>query len=448
MQGLLDPRCFPGAHPGNKNDTISMERRKPVNSQRVLDSFLEMVAIESPSWHEAPMAAYCTQQLSELGFSVSFDGSAAETGSDTGNLIAHLPGTVPGRVVFSAHLDTVKPCAGIEAVVEQRHICDDVTCRMAEVVCSAGDTILSADDKAGIAVIFEGVRSVVESGDPRPDITVLLTTCEEQSLLGASALAPDALAWPAELPAASRGTAWEGLLGAPAEVGDDADAARDDAAAARVPLFVLDADGTPGTIVMGAPYHLTLRALVVGRAAHAGVEPEEGVSAIHVAAAAVAAMPLGRIDECTTANIGHIEGGVAVNIVPAACRVEGECRSLYEDRVLAQRDAMTRALEEAAAQFGATADISWTVDYPAVVHGPEDAIVQHLEAAARAAGLEPRHAISGGGADANVLGAKGADAITLGIGMTNFHSVDEYIEVAHLGDMARYVEAIIAEYAC
>ncbi len=350
---------------------------------------------------------------------------AAETGSDTGNLIAHLPGTVPGRIGFSAHLDTVKPCAGIEAVIEQRHICDDITCRMAEVVYSAGETILSADDKAGIAAIFEGLRSVLESGTPRPDITVLLTTCEEQSLLRAGALADDALAWPENLPAATP------------------EAERD----GRFPLFVLDADGAPGTIIMGAPYHWTLRARIEGRAAHAGVEPEEGVSAIQIAAAAVAAMPLGRIDECTTANVGRIEGGVAVNIVPAVVTLMGECRSLYEDRVLAQRDAMTRALEEAAARFGGQVEVAWELDYPAVVHEPGDAIVAHLEAAAATCGLESRHATSGGGADANILGTKGADAITLGIGMTNFHSVDEYIEVADLQNMARYVEAIIAEYA-
>ena len=174
-----------------------------MNPDRVLESFLEMVALESPSWHEAPMAAYCAEKLAEMGFTVTFDASAAETGSDTGNLIAHLVGTVPGRIGFSAHLDTVKPCAGIEAVIEQRHICDDITCRMAEVVCSAGETILSADDKAGIAAIFEGLRSTLESGAPRPDITVLLTTCEEQSLLGAGALAEDALAWPEDLPAAT-----------------------------------------------------------------------------------------------------------------------------------------------------------------------------------------------------------------------------------------------------
>ncbi len=405
-----------------------------MNPQRVLDSFLEMVGIESPSWHEGPMADYCARKLVEMGFTVSFDASATSTGSNTGNLIAHLPGTVPGRVAFSAHMDTVKPCAGIEAVIERRHICDDVTCRMADVICSAGDTILSADDKAGIAVIFEGVRATVEAGSPRPDLTVLLTTCEEQSLLGSSALAEDALVWPDDLPAASRGTEYEGLLNATGVEG-------------QVPLFVLDADGAPGSLIMGAPYHYTLRATIEGRAAHAGVEPECGVSAIQIASAAVAAMPLGRIDECTTANIGRIEGGVAVNIVPAEVTLEGECRSLYAERVNAQRDAMTAALEEAAARLGGTARIEWTIDYPAVVHEPGDAIVRHLEEAARACDLVVRHATSGGGADANVLGTKGADAITLGIGMTNFHTPDEYILVEDLQNMARYVEAIIAEYA-
>ena len=396
-----------------------------MNPDRVLDSFLEMVAIESPSWHEAPMAAYCAEKLAGDGIHGHLRRFCGGNGVGYGQPHRAFARHGAGRIGFSAHLDTVKPCAGIEAVIEQRHICDDVTCRMAEVVCSAGETILSADDKAGIAAIFKGLRSVLESGTPRPDITVLLTTCEEQSLLGAGALAEGALAWPENLPAATP------------------EAERD----GRFPLFVLDADGAPGTIIMGAPYHWTLRARIEGRAAHAGVEPEEGVSAIQIAAAAVAAMPLGRIDECTTANVGRIEGGVAVNIVPAVVTLMGECRSLYEDRVLAQRDAMTRALEEAAARFGGQVEVAWELDYPAVVHEPGDAIVAHLEAAAATCGLESRHATSGGGADANILGTKGADAITLGIGMTNFHSVDEYIEVADLQNMARYVEAIIAEYA-
>ncbi|MDO4289766.1 MAG: M20/M25/M40 family metallo-hydrolase, partial [Eggerthellaceae bacterium] len=294
------------------------------------------------------------------------------------------------------------------------------------VIRSAGDTILSADDKAGIAAIFEGVRATLEAASARPSITVVLTTCEEQSLLGASALDPAAFD-PAMFNPPTTPTA--------------------EPAPEAVPCFVLDADGRPGSIVVGAPFHYTMRATFAGRAAHAGVEPEAGASAVQMAAHAIGNMPLGRIDERTTANVGVIAGGAAVNVVPGECRIEGECRSLYEDRVNAQRDAMTAACEAAAARFSGTVDVAWTVDYPGILHEPDAPVVQRLARAAEAAGLASRLTVSGGGADANVLGTKGACAVTLGIGMTNFHSVDEYIAVRDLEGAARYVEAIIAEYA-
>ena len=326
------------------------------------------------------MAARSAVELRGLGFSVRFDDSAAQTGADTGNLVAHLPGTAPGQVVLSAHMDTVQPCVGIEPVVEDG------------VVRSAGDTILSADDK----------------GAPRPDVTVLLTTCEELHLLGSGALAPDALP-------------------------------------AGAPCYVLDADGAPGTVITGAPCHWTLSAAFAGRAAHAGVCPEDGVSAIAMAAAAVAAMPLGRLDEATTANVGFIEGGGATNVVPDACTLAGECRSLYAERAEAQKAAMTEALEAAAARFGGTVDVAWTKSYDAVLFDEEDELVQAIARAARAAGLEPRFHRSGGGSDANVLAARGVRPITLGVGMASFHSADEHIAVAELEGTARLVEALIAE---
>lgn len=301
-------------------------------------------------------------------------------------------------MVFSAHMDTVQPCAGIEPVVVDG------------VVRSAGDTILSADDKAGVAAIFEGVRSAVESGSPRPDVTVLLTTCEEQHLLGSSALA-------------------DGLLPAGA------------------PCYVLDADGAPGTIITGAPCHWSLNATFSGRAAHAGVCPEEGVSAIAMAAAAVSSMPLGRLDEATTANVGFIEGGGATNVVPDTCALAGECRSLYAERAEAQKEAMTEALEAAAARFGGAVSIEWTKSYDAVLFDEEDELVQAIVRASRAAGLEPRFHRSGGGSDANVLAARGVRPVTLGVGMAAFHSVDEHIAVDDLEGAARLVEALIAEGA-
>ncbi|MVM55191.1 M20/M25/M40 family metallo-hydrolase [Gordonibacter urolithinfaciens] len=369
-----------------------------MNPIRLLDLFCEIVRIESPSRHEAAMAARCADELRGLGFSVRFDDSAAQTGADTGNLVAHLPGTAPGHVVLSAHMDTVQPCAGIEPVVEDG------------VVRSAGDTILSADDKAGVAAILEGVRSVVEEGAPRPDVTVLLTTCEELHLLGSGALAPDALP-------------------------------------AGAPCYVLDADGAPGTVITGAPCHWTLEAVFAGRASHAGVVPEAGISAIQMAAVAIGAMPLGRIDEATTANIGVIAGGRETNVVPEACMLRGECRSLYPERAEAQKAAMTVALEQAAARFGGTVGIDWTPSYGAVLYDEDDALVQAAARAARAAGLEPCFRHDGGGSDANVLAARGVRAVTLGVGMTAFHSPEEHISVADLEGTARLVEALVREGA-
>lgn len=367
-----------------------------MNPDRLLDLFCELVRIESPSRREAAMARRCEQELLDLGFSVHFDDSAAQTGSDTGNLIACLKGTLPGDIVLSAHIDTVEPCAGIEPIV------------VGGVVRSAGDTILSADDKAGVAAILEGVRSIVEAGAPRPTITVLFTTCEELSLLGSGALAEDVLA-----PGA--------------------------------PCYVFDADGAPGTIIMGAPCHYTLQATFSGRAAHAGVEPEAGVSAIEMAAAAIGAMPLGRLDEATTANIGFIEGGGEVNIVADRCVIKGECRSLYQDKAEIQRDAMIAACNESALRFGGNVEVAWSLDYDAVLYDKDDSFVQSIVRAIEAAGLEPQFHYSGGGADANKLAARGVKAITLSIGMTRFHSTEEYITLDDLQGSARLVEALVLQ---
>ncbi len=367
-----------------------------MNNKRLLDLFLELVCIESPARHERAMAARCEQELSDLGFTIHFDNSAEQTGSEVGNLIAQLPGTAAGQVVLSAHMDTVQPCSGIEPVVQDG------------VVRSAGDTILSADDKAAVAAIFEALHQVVESDAPRPDITVLLSTCEELSLYGATAFC-------------------------------------DPAVTADMPIYVFDANGAPGTVVVGAPCHWSFEAAFTGRAAHAGAEPEKGISAISMAACAIDAMELGRFDEATTANVGVIEGGHEVNIVAQECTLAGECRSLYPERAAAVRDAITQALNQAAERFGGTVDVVWTEDYKSFLYDEDDPLVQSVVRAAQAAGLEPQLHCSGGGADANAFVAHGLRAITLSTGMTNFHSTEEYITVADLEDLARLVQALIYE---
>lgn len=367
-----------------------------MNSERLLNTFLDMVHIDSLSRHEAAMAAHCRTVFEGMGFSVSIDNAGETVGSDTGNLIADLPGTGEGHIVLSAHMDCVDPCFGIEPVIEDG------------IIRSAGNTVLGADDKAGIAAIMEAVRCVLESGEAYPRITVILTICEELSLLGAGAFADDM---------------FEG----------------------DVPCVVFDADGAPGTIIKGAPFHYTFKGVFHGRTSHAGVKPEAGISAIAAAADAVTRMRLGRLDERTTANVGMISGGREVNIVADICTIDGECRSLYEDRVEAVKAQLTESMQEAADAAGALVDITWRVDYPGILYGEDHPLMGMLTAAARKAGLEPCFKISGGGADANLFGMKGLMPVTIGIGMTNFHTTEEFIAVKDLEGTARFAEAIIQE---
>lgn len=363
---------------------------------RLLDLFCELARIESPSRREAVMAKRCKAELEGLGFAVRFDDSAERTGSDTGNLIAFRAGSAAGAVALCGHMDTVRPCKGIEPVVEDG------------VICSAGDTILSADDKAGVAAIFEGVRSLIEAGEALPDVHVVLTTCEEMHLLGAGALDTSFL---------PEGT----------------------------PCYVLDADGDPGTIINQAPCHCTFTATFRGKSAHAGVEPERGVSALAMAAQAVCHMPLGRISAHTTSNVGVIECDGATNVVPGTCWLLGECRSTSLERARAERSAMDEAMRAAAAQAGGSVDIEWRIDYLPVSYASDHPLVEGVMRAALAAGLRPRLAASGGGADANILAGRGVSAITLATGMANYHSCDEYITVDNLNGCARLVEQLVLE---
>lgn len=259
-----------------------------------------------------------------------------------------------------------------------------------------------------MAAILEGVRSLIEAGETLPDVHVVLTTCEEMHLLGAGALDTSFL---------PEGT----------------------------PCYVLDADGDPGTIINQAPCHCTFTATFRGKSAHAGVEPERGVSALAMATQAVCHMPLGRISAHTTSNVGVIECDGATNVVPGTCWLSGECRSTSLERARAERSAMDEAMRAAAAQAGGSVDIEWRIDYLPISYASDHPLVEGVMRAARAAGLRPRLAASGGGADANILAGRGVSAITLATGMANYHSCDEYITVDNLNGCARLVERLVLE---
>lgn len=360
---------------------------------RVLETFLDLARISSPTGRERGVAEYVVEALAATGCSMRFDDSQAQTGADVGNLIVRLPANAEGATVaFSAHMDCVQPCEGVEPVVD------------GGVIRSAGDTVLGGDDKVGIAAIIETIRRLSESGEPHAEVVALLTVSEETGLLGAKALSA-------------------------------ADAKAD-------VCLVLDADGPVGGIVTAAPTHYTFDAVFHGRAAHAGVEPEKGVSAVAMAAQAISRLELGRLDAATTANIGVIEGGSATNVVAPSCRVTGECRSLDAGRAESVRGEMDVIMRAAAAEGGGDATIAWNLEYGGFTVPEGAPALALVEAAMRDIGLTPHCFSTGGGSDGNVLASLGVPTLVLASGMSKVHSTNEELHIAQLERLADLLVAV------
>ena len=364
-----------------------------INKERLLSTFLDYVQIDSESTHEGAMAARIAQDLKAIGCQVYVDNSGEQTGSETGNLYCTLPGNADGEpILFAAHMDTVVPGVGVKPVITDG------------VIRSSGDTVLGGDDKSGVVAIVEALRTIVEQNLPHPTIEALFTVCEEIGLRGSRHM----------------------------------DYSRITAKKAAV----LDSSGDAGKIIVSAPGQYKLNAVVVGRRAHAGVAPEEGISAIQVLAEAISNMKLLRIDEETTANIGSIHAQYATNIVPERAELIGECRSRRDDKLEAQGKHMMDCLQTACEKYGATLEGGLTRAYSAYSHAEDDPFVQEIMAACRKAGLEPSLAASGGGSDANNMSANGLKALVLGTGMAKVHTTQEEITVKNLEDTAALVLAM------
>lgn len=367
-------------------------------TELVLATFLDLVRIDSPSLEEAAIARFCDEYLRRLGFVVRFDETEQVTGSDTGNLIADLPGLAcDSRLVLSAHMDCVEPCRGVVPEVVEG------------VVRAQGDTVLGADDKAGIAAILEACSAVVEAGGPRPAIRVVFTVQEEIGLRGAKALSCDDA---------------QGDL-----------------------CLVLDVNGAPGGIVVGAPTHYTFTARFEGRAAHAGVEPERGISAVWMAADAIVHMRLGRLDDRTTANVGSIHGGAATNVITATCDLTGECRSRDRAVVEQVRAEMHAAMHAAAERSGGRVTVEWTLEYEGFSRGAEDPAVELVSVACADVGLEARLFETGGGSDANIFASHDIPTLALSCGMEGVHGIGESVRVQHLEDARRLIVAVVDRMA-
>jgi tripeptide aminopeptidase len=354
----------------------------------LLDLFTELCAIPSPPGEERAVADRVLAELRELGIAADEDDTGERIGSTSGNLHARVPATDGGGgtpIFLCAHLDTVPPSGPIEPVVEDG------------VVRNAAGTILGADNKASVAVMLEAVRRLGDERRAHAGVELLFTTKEEVGLQGAHAFDHGRLT---------------------AHVG-----------------FVYDMAAPIGEVIVGAPTARSLELRFLGRAAHSGMAPEEGRSAIAAASRAVADFRLGRIDEDTTTNVGLVRGGTARNIVPDLCVVEAEVRS-HDDRKVA--DLVQEMLETAAfaaSLAGCTLETEVREQYRGYRFRPDDPAVRIAAGGLARAGYEARLGLTGGAADANAFNARGLQCVNLANGMASIHTPDEHVAVVDLDAM-------------
>jgi tripeptide aminopeptidase len=370
-----------------------------INEDRLVALFKKLCLINAPALKERESVDFTKGYLKDIGLEVREDDAGKKIGSNANNVIATLKGNVTGapRVFLSAHFDTVEPTEGL--VIEERN----------GVFFSASDTILGADDKAGMAPAIEALHSMIEDNTPHGDVVLLFTLAEEIGLLGAAAMEIDALKL---------------------DFG-----------------YVLDTGPPVGSFVTRTATHDKLDVVIHGKPAHSGKNPEDGISALEVAADAISRMRLGRIDPETTANFGLIQGGSAVNVVPAMVKLRGEARSTNVETLNAQVDHMVQEFERAASERGATVVVEHKRHYSSYEIAPDAPVVKHALAGSRACGFEPVLRTTLGGSDANVFNAKGLPSIVIATGMDKIHTHEENVSRRDLVDTARLVREILASVA-
>ncbi|WP_027417340.1 M20/M25/M40 family metallo-hydrolase [Aneurinibacillus terranovensis] len=367
-----------------------------VDQERIVNEFMELVMVDSETTHERMICNVLKEKFAALGLEVIEDDAADKTSHEAGNLIVTLKGTVDcPTIYFTSHMDTVVPGKGIKPSIKEGYIVSD------------GTTILGSDDKAGIAAMFEAIRILQEKKIPHGTIRFVITVGEESGLQGAKVLNP---------------------IHVQAKYG-----------------YALDSNGKVGDIIVAAPTQAKVKAIINGKSAHAGVNPEAGISAIQVASQAISRMPLGRIDKETTANIGSFQGVGPTNIVCDRVEILAEARSLVHDKIIAQTEKMKQAFEKTAAEFGTTAEVHIDIMYPGFKFSAEDLVVQKAMAAVKAVGREPRVLSSGGGSDANVISGHGIPTVNLAIGYEDIHTTNEKIPVEELVKTAELVVALCTE---
>ena len=360
--------------------------------QRLTQTLIDLIKIDSPTGEEDAIDAHLSNILANLGATVRHDAY--------GNLVATIPGIngAGGQppVMLSAHMDTVEPGRGIKPMLDAD----------GEILRSDGTTILGGDCKAGLAIVLEGLTSAIEDGNPRRPVQVVFSRAEEGGLNGARNL-------DFSLVEAKTG-------------------------------IVFDGEGPVSRICVGAPAQNIVQANITGVAAHAGLEPENGVSALLVAANILTRLPLGRIDHETTSNIGVLEGGLKRNIVPERAYLDGELRSRSQAKLENYTAEFRRAFDLVAAMYPqANIDVDIRNQYQAYTVSEDHTALTDIARAVSAIGLAPTMETTGGGSDANVFFEHGIAALPVGIGVRDFHTTRETANISEIMDGARVCQTFV-----
>ena len=364
-----------------------------IKEARLVENFLDMVKISSPSKNERAIGDYLLEILKNLGLEVKEDNAGEINGGNCGNIIGILKSPIKKRFLFSAHMDTVVPCEKVVPIIEDG------------VIKSDGTSILGGDDKGGIAAIIEMLRVIKENNLEHPEIIVVFSMGEEIGLLGSKTFDIE-----------SYGVDYG---------------------------FILDSSGKPGKIITKAPSAARGKLKIIGKPAHAGISPESGINALTVAAHAITKIKLGRVDAETTSNIGVVCGGQATNIVMPSIELDYEARSLSNEKLESLLSETFNIFEKVCEEFGAELENNVQVEYPGFALEDSENIVEIVKQACERAGIKSETASSGGGSDTNIYNSKGVPSVNLAVGMTKVHTLEEYIEIKDLVDLSKILVEII-----
>lgn len=350
-----------------------------MDQKRLIDLFLEVAKINALSGNEKPLADYIKSFLSKYNYSLTEDTSTNFTNSNTGNLICKI-GT-GGDFLLSSHMDTARPTENVKPII------------LEDKIISSGDTVLGVDNRAGVSVLLFTLERIAKEKIPVKDFTVVFTTCEETTLFGSKYLGVN-------------GSIKKG--------------------------FVFDSGYRPGNFIYSACGAIGFKIKIIGKASHSGISPEKGINSMQIAAKAISRLPLGRIDEETTMNIGTLKSGSAVNVIPEITELEGEVRSFNLQKAEYYMNNLIKIFNEESEKVNAKININHYWDFMPYTIPETEEVYKETVSAITKVGLSPTPKISLGGSDANSLNGRGIQSVNLGIGAQNPHSNDEFIYIEDL----------------